>query len=220
MNTSTAQGPIEPRTANLHDWALSCARAGTRGFPPRHTTAILDKRTQLDDARTEAWNTLREAVIDRGLVLMTGPNGHGKTHMVTLLGVMWDHRGYPGEIRYWPANDLIGAQMRWFDRKRDGDGRVIESPDEIARRAGLLVLDQLNELRSGSEYSRTSFVALIDHRYRAGLPTVLVTNQTAEHVFDSVLGGDMERIKEGGCVIVCEWDNYRDRMMVARNEDG
>lgn len=204
--------PIQP--GKIHwSWDMACARASARGFPDRHIAQIHKGGTSLDPARLESWGVIRDAVINRGLVLMTGPNGVGKTHIASLLGCQWEYRGYgaaAGEARYWTAYDLLGDQMKWFGHKDDADRKPIPSPEEIARRAGLLVIDQLNELRTDTEFGRTAFVAMVNDRYATGKPTVLVTNQTAAHVFDSVLGGDMERLKEGGRVVSCKWNNYRD----------
>lgn len=211
----TALQPVTQLTPSEHRRPLAeCTRqARVMGFPPRHADAIEAGGYELDDARRKAWDTLVDAVRWRGLVIMHGKRGCGKTHMGTLLGVQWRRNGYAGRYgaeRYWRVNDLIDAEKAWYGRKVDANGNAIAEPYWVARDCGLLVLDEVNEIRRDREADHDAVVRIVDARYGECRPTVLITN-LAPAEMPGVLGGSiLDRVKDRGALIECNWNNYRD----------
>lgn len=183
------------------------------GFPVLHVQAVLNRMEKLSPDRLDAYKRALDAIKRRGLVLMWGDRGVGKTFVATLLGAQWfrsDMYGRYGACRYWTVTDLMDAQKSWFGRKTGEFGPIAE-PLLIARDCGLLVLDELNEARD-SAFDSDSLVKVIDARYRQARPTVILTNLKPE-LFVGVLGASVvDRTKDRGAVIKCDWDNYRDRL--------
>lgn len=180
---------------------------GAWGFPPLHAERMgLRGGCELDDQRKKAWAALIEAVQRRGTVLMHGDRGGGKTQLATMLGVLWWKNGYTrhGAARYWTANGLLDEQRAWF-RKADGDG-----PLWTAKDCGLLVLDEINEIRSDTQFGVSEIVGVIDYRYGRAYPTVMLTNLKPQAVADVIGWSVLDRIKDRGAVIECNWNNYRD----------
>jgi len=86
----------------------------------------------------------------------------------------------------------------------DGDAGWLEEWS----RPHLLVIDEIAE-RIDSDWSRCMFTTLLDRRYGACRPTILIGNVTAAD-FDRVVGASVaSRCSEGGGVVVCEWSSYR-----------
>ncbi len=191
---------------------VSCRQARVCGFPIRHTEAIEAGAHRLDKARQLAWNTLGTAIKGRGIAMLWGDRGRGKTHLATLAGIQWHRTGFYGKYgacRYWTAADLMDEQRDWFSNKVGEYGAKAE-PFEVARDCGLLVLDELNEIKAGSAFDVDSVTRIMDARYRQALPSILITNMRPDKVV-SVLGGSVvDRIKENGALIDCNWDSVRD----------
>jgi DNA replication protein DnaC len=193
-----------------------CVRqARVMGFPTLHTDTILAGGHDLDPDRQAAWSALTGAVKRRGLVILHGRRGGGKTHMGTLLGVQWRRYGFAGRYgaeRYWRINDLLDAQKAWYGRKVDANGNAIAEPHWVARDCGLLVLDEVNEIRRDREADHDAVVRIVDARYGECRPTVLITN-LAPADMPGVLGGSiLDRVKDRGALIECNWNNYRDEI--------
>ena len=209
--------PFEPGNTRT-DRAVSFRQARVKGFPRRHVDAIESGACDLSGPRGDAWKQITQAVRNRGLVLLHGKRGVGKTHLLALLGIEWDYRGFAGRYgvaKCWRVNDLLGEQKRWYGRKFDDNGNAIAEPLEVARDCGLLVLDEVNEIRSDSEHDHESVVRLVDARYANAMPTVLATNLATDDL-PSVLGWSiLDRVKDNGALIACNWDNYRDRIRAA-----
>jgi DNA replication protein DnaC len=211
-----ATQPVAELTADNtdRDIATACRQiANVCGFPALHADAVLTRKTRLDQDRAAAYGKATEAIKRRGLVLMYGDRGRGKTFLATLIGANWWKHGFYakyGACRYWTVTDLMDAQRAWFGKKTNEHGPVAE-PFEVARDCGLLVLDELNETRD-SAFDADSLVRIVDARYRSMMPTVLLTNLKPES-FVKVLGASVvDRTKDRGAVIECNWDNYRDRL--------
>ena len=198
---------------NARDLHSACRQLKSRcGFPVRHLDAIMAGGIPLDQPRQDALDRLAVAIRDRGLILLWGDRGVGKTHIATMAGAGWWCYGYYaqyGACRYWRVTDLMSDQRKWFGNKMGPYGPVAE-PFEVAADCGLLVLDEINEIRQDSNFDMDAIVRTIDARYAGMRPTVLITNLKPQG-FAKVLGGSVvDRIKDRGAVIECNWNNYRD----------
>jgi DNA replication protein DnaC len=201
----------------LGDLDTACRYMRPRGFPPLHIEAIESRRCKLTPAQLTAWTQIIAAIRRRGIVLLHGTRGGGKTQLVTALGVQWQRYGYYaryGACLYRTANGLIAEQIRWFTTKTGAE------PIEVARASGLLILDEVNELRTDTVFGQGEMTALLDHRYTRGLPTVLATNLAPSET-PKILGWSViDRIKDRGAVVALSGDNIRDeiRRQGDRNE--
>lgn len=82
------------------------------------------------------------------------------------------------------------------------------SPISEAMTAPLLVLDEIQE-RSVTEWQDTELTRLIDHRYRAMLPTVFIGNLAAKDLPKFLGSSIISRLQEVGEIIECNWKSYR-----------
>jgi DNA replication protein DnaC len=74
-------------------------------------------------------------------------------------------------------------------------------------RPHLLCVDEITELQAG-DYSRSMFVRLIDERYAACSPTILIGNVTPEQYAQCVGSSIADRTNEGG-LRNCTWPSFR-----------
>jgi len=134
------------------------------------------------------------------LVAMLGARGTGKTQLAIAAIAGTCDRGLPA--RY------IDARML-FMAIRDGMGRH----EEVATyqqflRPHLLVIDQLEE-RKDSPAELQMLFTIVDGRYAALRDTIVITNETAE-AFEHAIGASIvDRIRERGRVIKCDWPSFR-----------
>ena len=91
--------------------------------------------------------------------------------------------------------------------KVDGEGDETGIMQRYTR-PWLLVLDNVDR-RGGSEWEDRMLTHLIDKRYDLGVATILIANLDlvafAEHVGADVI----DRIRDGGGLIVAEWPGFR-----------
>lgn len=73
---------------------------------------------------------------------------------------------------------------------------------------GLLVIDELQE-RGATAFEDRLLTHLIDKRYGAMLPTILISNQTKSQLFESISPSIADRIAETGIRIEFDWKSYR-----------
>lgn len=203
---------ITPEARRL-DRVNACQQAINNGFPRLHCERIREAGQAMDDDRAKVHRRVWRCVREGGMVMLTGDRGRGKTHIASLVGCEWEAWGFRsfGRPRYWRLADLFAAQKRWFDEKRDERGNAIAEPLEVARTCGLLVLDEIQE-RIGTDWEQAELVRVLDVRYTESRPTILITNRTPKDAAAIVGWSAIDRMKEGGAVIACNWDNFRDKI--------
>lgn len=135
----------------------------------------------------------------RGAILiLIGDRGTGKTVMATY----W--AGMLGHGLYTKAFDLFAAvKNTYHDSSKVREHEVLER----YRRTDLLVIDEAQE-RKESDWENTLLTHLIDKRYDALKPTVIIANLKPE-ALDACLGPSIiRRVKETGALIECTWPPY------------
>ena len=220
-----ATSPVLPLTGDdiPRRLADACRQSkGPGGFPSLHCDSIAAGLYRLSEGTEKAWDALRVSVCRRGIVLLHGDRGRGKTHMATLAAISWWKNGFAanhGQAKYWRLNDLFDDQKAWYGKKRNEFGDIAE-PFWVARDCGLLVLDEINEMRADSGFDKDLIVRILDARYGATLPTVLVTNLQPQQAGDLLGWSGLDRIKDRGAVVALSGENIRDeiRRQGDRNE--
>lgn len=143
-----------------------------------------------------------EAAADGQTVALIGPRGTGKTTMAVLIARSFCERGQKPD--HGTAWDLFAE----FKESYRNEG---ESERGIMRRLGttkLLILDELRE-RGETDWEDRTLVRLIDFRYGAKLPTILIANLAREAMAESLGVSICERIVEAGTVIEATWPSFR-----------
>lgn len=135
-------------------------------------------------------------------VTITGPRGTGKTEIAVVVARVFCERGKrPVYLTAW---DLF---VRFKASYREG-GRPEGEIMERLGRASLLILDEIHE-RGETDWEDRTLVRLIDYRYGAKLPTILIANQKPEELAESLGASVSDRLREAGTVIEATWPSFR-----------
>lgn len=138
-----------------------------------------------------------------GILALLGDRGNGKTQC----GVMLVRR-FCLELKlslYVRARE-IGLRVR---RAYDSGAQIteLEALEEFIS-PRLLVIDEVQELPE-KDFSRDTLTYIVDCRYGRCVPTVLIANAT-EDAFKRIVGpAVIDRLREGGGVIVFDWPSFR-----------
>lgn len=166
-------------------------------FPERAKLATRHMHGPALDKAREILPILRQP--GRGAILiLIGDRGTGKTVMATY----W--AGVLGFGLYTKAFDLFGSVKKTYHE--DSKVREHEVLDRY-RRADLLVIDEVQE-RKESEWENTLLTHLIDKRYDALKPTIVIANLKPEALDASLGPSIIRRVKETGGIIECTWPPY------------
>lgn len=171
----------------------------------------------LTGSRWLAMHQEARAEIARGaIVAFLGDRGPGKTQMAAEIarGGAW-----PADAAHWDGararttrTALYRRAMDVFLDLRDAfkkDSRVSER--EIVRQLetpGLLVIDEFQE-RGGSAWEDRVITSLIDKRYAARRPTLLIANYTREEMSHALSPSVRDRMHENGRSFTFDWPSYR-----------
>lgn len=127
-----------------------------------------------------------------GAVILSGPSGVGKSHL--LKAALWEIADRRVNGYYITASE--------FDRwSKDFDARpwVQERRRATLTTSPLLCLDDVGSgQREGSAWVRERFEDVFDERYRAGLPALLTTNLTEREFRDAVGVRTWDRLRDNG----------------------
>jgi DNA replication protein DnaC len=147
-----------------------------------------------------------------GILILHGKRGTGKTQMAAELARMkqfpHDH-GTQSDPR---RSAHYQTAMRFFltvraTFKKGSDKTELEVIDRMTE-PGLLVIDELQE-RGETAFEDRLLTHLIDARYGAKRPTILIANLTKEELAKSLGPSIVDRIHENGRRIDFTWNSYR-----------
>jgi len=155
------------------------------------------------------------------IVVLYGNRGTGKTFMAYTLA---DHaEDYPDPLLPKPAENspdharpaIYRTAMGLFLELRNTFRKDSEESElDIMRNlqdAVLLVIDEIQE-KGETRWEDQKLTAIVDARYGAGRPTLLIGNyRTREEFESSVSPSIIDRLNEGGGAIRCNWPSFRGR---------
>ena len=164
----------------------------------------------------EMAEALERLVTGNFVLILCGDRGRGKTQIATHLAskikvnrssIGWEHKPYARAPRYYCAHDLMQAIRGEFSDIKE---QCLKSIQTLAQASGsaLAVIDEFSEL-TGSDYNKRTLTNLIDRRYRAMLPTIIITNTDPDNVAGEVGRSVYDRASESGGVVECNWTSYR-----------
>jgi hypothetical protein len=186
------------------------------GWPDRYTG-------ELDDPEGGEWKAsfaMLAPVIERGgIALLHGKRGAGKTRMAAEIarsGHFPHDRTAGSKLTGGPVEPKRTAVYRtamgfFLDVRATykKDSQETER-DVIAAltRPGLLVIDELQE-RGETAFENRLLTHLVDARYGAMRPTIIIANLTATELGETLGPSIVDRVQEDGKRIEFTWNSYR-----------
>lgn len=172
--------------------------------PPRHVLRL----SELDD--NPRWMAAREKLLNgienNHIIALLGIRGPGKTQLA--VSAIWELSNRLKTSRYLKALDLFREIRSTYNASAGGPSE--KSVIRLLCRLDLLVIDELDQ-RAETTFEQNALVNLIDRRYDAKRPTLLISNQPsdgfAQMMGDSVVSRMCEH--NSGTVIICDWPSYR-----------
>lgn len=138
-----------------------------------------------------------------GIVALIGSRGNGKTQLA--VDLIRHACNDDKTARYLKAMDFFIEVRASFKRESEDDESVILGEYQ---KPWLLVIDNVDR-RGSSEWEDRLLTHLIDKRYDLGVGTILIANLDptafAEHVGLDIV----DRIRDGGGLIVADWAGFR-----------
>lgn len=184
---------IERDNTASRGWALR----GVTGWPDRYREAV--ETPPRGEEWLAAFEVAKEAVQKNGIVVFYGKRGGGKTRMAAELAVIAGMSRYRTAMRFFLT---VRATFR-----KDSERTELEVIDELAT-TPLLVLDEIQE-RGETGFEDRLLTHLIDARYAANLPTILIANLTRKELSASLGDSIVSRAQENGKSIEFTWESYR-----------
>lgn len=183
------------------------------GIPPRFRERTLDgyrcegrgQKTALGVCRRFADDFEGQCERGSSLVLVGGA-GTGKTHLACAVASAVI-RSHLATARFVTVSDMLRSIKETYRR----DSAACES-DVIASyiNCDLLILDEIG-VQVGSEHEKLLLFEVLNGRYQALAPTILISNLPPVEL-ETFLGTRvMDRFRECGFVLKFDWDSYRGR---------
>lgn len=149
---------------------------------------------------------LYEAVRTGQSAVLIGGRGRGKTLLACYIGGRLI-RELGIYVQYWRTADLLSESRHRAYNMSEGEYRFICS----CARPWLLLLDEFQERTGRCEYERSMLARIIDHRYSAMRPTLILTNHTDMAEFAVAIGESVfSRLQETAVVVdFADWPDHR-----------
>ena len=166
----------------------------------------------------EAYKTAQRVVEKGGIVVFHGTRGGGKTRMASELAKKADipkdktarfDSGFGMKCGYSPT--YVTAMGFFLEVRATYAKSSTKTEAEVVKRLttpSFLCIDEIQE-RSDSVWENRLLTHVIDARYGADLPTVLIANLKEDELKASLGPSIMSRIQETGGSIEFNWGSYR-----------
>lgn len=207
-----AAAPATEDQRELRERAAKCWK--NAGVPVRYMAADFSKLTDEVKANRAMDGTTYGDVVAHlmgliespGMIALLGTRGTGKTWMACALVREFARLGRFAMYR--DAMDYFLDLKASYDAGAKVDQLQVEARYIIPK---LLVLDEVHE-RGDTAWEDRMLTRLINKRYAANLSTVLISNQDGDAFEERVGASIADRIKDGGGMIVCDWESLRGRV--------
>jgi len=198
------QVPEDGKPATVASVPITIEELRISHFPERYKDASFDGYLFYGtDAQKAAQRRLVEC-LRRGLpVVMYGNNGTGKTHLA--YASMRNQILQGKEAVYASLTDII-------EEIKQGFGNNVPTSRILDKYIcyDYLVIDEMDKAY-GSPTEFLNIFKIVNGRYMAKLPTVLISNASKEDVMEIVGKSSFERIGEDGIAVHMDWPSFRIR---------
>ena len=181
------------------------------GVGVRHAEFVMKQFTipEMRETESDWWGSvqnLKNRIGQPMLVGLLGPRGRGKTAMAAMIA---------GAVCWKNQSCVYTTSMEMLCDIRDGFG----DNDSHARirkyqRPRLLIIDEhhrSDNVGKMDEWSMRTIERIVDKRYSNNLDTIIVSNATPDQFNDHIGESIRNRMKEIGCVLIVNGEDYRDR---------
>lgn len=167
------------------------------GWPEKYLEAVREPPT--GSQWIDSFAAAKDRVAKNGIVVLYGRRGSGKTRMAAELAVV------VGDSRYRTAMRFFLEVRSTF--RKGSERSEMDVIDELAT-ADLLILDEIQE-RGETPFEDRLLTHVIDARYAAMKPTILIANLTKAELAESLGKSIVDRARENGKSIEFNWSSYR-----------
>ncbi len=136
-------------------------------------------------------------------LIMIGSMGTGKNHLAIALLKEIINKTVQKSIITEASKIIRSIKDSWVDKSKT-EKEVLESYTQPY----LLIIDEIG-VQFGSETEKQYLTEIINDRYNAMKPTILIGNLKIKEIEDLLGDRVIDRFKEGGEVLVFDWESYR-----------
>jgi DNA replication protein DnaC len=177
----------------------TCNPSETNGFPLRSIMAL----GNFKGAAAAIAKNLLPLMMKDGTLLIYGPTGRGKTVMATWFEQQRLIAGKKAGM-FLDARDIFARMKQCWAKGEDS-----EAITKKWRETPYLVIDEMQS-RSETAWENNELDHLVNKRYSAMLPTVMLANFATEKEAQESLGARIiDRVRETGHLVPCDWPSYR-----------
>lgn len=136
-------------------------------------------------------------------LLLLGSVGTGKTHLANAIA-----NQIITELGYTVLYSTVGSMLR-FIRSSFSDSELSESEAySTFTQPHLLIIDEIG-VQKASEFELTALFDIINERYEKLFPTIIISNHGPKELANYLGDRVVDRLREGGSVILFEWESER-----------
>lgn len=203
--------------AQLAEWVAAINGSRTpattvaQGVPRRFEAAQFSTFICTNDAQKgvlrqayEFADRFQDRLKDGGCITFLGSTGTGKTRLACSIANTLAPAGY--QVRYTNMYAMID-----HIRETWGEFATQTTRDAIAEYVALdlLIIDELAVSKATSDNEKILLFRVIDGRYEACRPTILISNQDIDSFGAAIGDRVIERLIERGSLALFEWDSLR-----------
>jgi len=156
-----------------------------------------------------ASNIVAEVAAGAGIVLF-GPSGSGKDHLLTALGRVAIGK-YGLKLRWSNGMDLLG-ELRDRIAENEAEEQWVK---RMARPDVLYISDPIPPRGELTTYQSSMLGRVLDRRHRDRRPTWVSMNVSHSTEADAIMGAPLvDRLKAGAIAAFCNWPSYRKSRLV------
>ena len=183
-------------------------------IPDRYKGFSLTDYEALTDKQKEVLAVCKEFIDGRyeSGIILTGKNGTGKTMLCCVILKQMIKRN-PNENRGHESDWYLYTEAIKIVRDiKDTWGKEATEQAAIDKyvKPKVLVIDEIG-VQYGSETETQFLTEIINDRYNQKKQTILSGNETVIEMLETLGDRVIDRFRESGKVLVCDWESYRSK---------